>query len=74
MPLKLDPVAGLTFPDNSTAATGGSSTPTGAFGLPAGTTAQRPVSPVTGQMRINTTTVKLEYYNGTAWKATDGSY
>jgi hypothetical protein len=25
-------------------------------------------------MRFNTTTVKLEYYNGSSWKATDGSY
>ena len=47
---------------------------TGAAQLPVGTTAQRPASPVTGQMRMNTTTVKLEYYNGSAWKATDGSY
>lgn len=47
---------------------------TGASQLPTGTTAQRPASPVTGQMRMNTTTVKLEYYNGSAWKATDGSY
>jgi len=47
---------------------------TGASQLPSGTTAQRPASPVTGQMRMNTTTVKLEYYNGSAWKATDGSY
>ena len=47
---------------------------TGAAQLPVGTTAQRPASPVTGMMRVNTTTVKLEYYNGSAWKATDGSY
>jgi hypothetical protein len=47
---------------------------TGASQLPSGTTAQRPASPVAGQMRMNTTTVKLEYYNGSAWKATDGSY
>ena len=47
---------------------------TGAAQLPVGTTAQRPASPVTGQMRMNTTTAKLEYYNGSAWKATDGSY
>lgn len=49
-------------------------TTTGAAQLPSGTTAQRPASPVIGQMRVNTTTVKLEYYNGSAWKATDGSY
>ena len=32
--------------------------------LPKGTTAQRP-SGVAGQIRYNTTTNKLEYYNGT---------
>lgn len=47
---------------------------TGASLLPSGNTAQRPSSPVTGQMRVNTTTIKLEFYNGSAWKATDGSY
>lgn len=47
---------------------------TGASTIPVGTTAQRPASPVTGQLRYNTTTTKLEYYNGSAWKATDGSY
>ena len=47
---------------------------TGATQLPVGTTAQRPASPVVGQLRMNTTTVKAEYYNGSAWKATDGSY
>jgi hypothetical protein len=47
---------------------------TGAAQLPVGTTAQRPASPVTGQLRFNTTTIKTEYWNGTAWKATDGSY
>ena len=47
---------------------------TGASQLPVGTTAQRPASPTTGQLRYNTTTAKLEYYNGTDWKATDGSY
>jgi len=38
--------------------------------LPVGTTAQRPASPVTGMMRINTsfTPPQLEIYNGTAWR------
>jgi len=42
---------------------------TGFIRLPAGTTAQRPASPQTGQMRINTsfTPAQLEVYNGTAW-------
>jgi len=41
-----------------------SSTGTGAVLIPTGTTAQRPVSPVTGQTRFNTTTGTVEYYNG----------
>ena len=71
MPLKLDPVAGLTFPDNSTAATGGSSTPTGAFGLPAGTTAQRPTTPIGGMIRFNVTLGYVEFYNSntSSWLA-----
>lgn len=40
---------------------------TGGLFLPAGTTAQRPASPVTGQMRFNTTTSRVEVYNGTSW-------
>lgn len=40
---------------------------TGGMYLPSGTTAQRPVSPVTGQMRFNTTTNAVEVYNGTSW-------
>jgi len=40
-------------------------TSTGYFGVPVGTTAQRPVTGVTGATRINTTTNYLEvYYNG----------
>jgi hypothetical protein len=45
-------------------------TSTGYFNLPAGTTAQRPASPTTGQTRFNTTTVNIEVYNGTSWQAT----
>jgi hypothetical protein len=40
---------------------------TGGLFLPAGTTAQRPASPVTGQIRFNTTTGLVETYNGTSW-------
>jgi hypothetical protein len=40
---------------------------TGGLYLPAGTTAQRPASPATGQMRFNTTTSRVEVYNGTSW-------
>jgi len=40
---------------------------TGGLYLPSGTTAQRPASPATGQMRFNTTTSLVEVYNGTSW-------
>lgn len=41
---------------------------TGGFKLPSGTTAQRPVSPQNGYLRVNTTTNYIElYYNGT-WR------
>ena len=39
--------------------------------LPAGTTAERPVSPENGQMRFNTTLGKLEQYNVNGWQAID---
>ena len=35
--------------------------------LPVGTTAQRPGSPVTGDLRFNTDFDTVEYYNGTKW-------
>lgn len=37
------------------------------FQLPSGTTAQRPVSPSVGYMRLNTDTKTLEYYTGNIW-------
>ena len=40
---------------------------TGYITLPAGTTAQRPASPVAGMMRFNTTFSRNEFYNGTTW-------
>ena len=40
---------------------------TGYIGLPTGTTEQRPVSPVTGYIRFNTTLGIVEYYNGSYW-------
>lgn len=40
---------------------------TGYIQLPVGTTAQRPVTPTAGMMRINTSTSSLEFYNGTSW-------
>ena len=37
------------------------------FKLPVGTTAQRPTSPVAGQIRYNSTLETVEGYNGTDW-------
>ena len=45
-------------------------TTTDAVKLPVGTTAQRPAVPSTGDTRFNTTTGKLEFYNGSSWKNT----
>jgi hypothetical protein len=44
---------------------------TGAIKLPVGTTAQRPATPVVGDLRFNTTTSNTEFYNGSAWKSSD---
>ena len=46
-------------------------TSTGAFIVPTGTTAQRPGTPAVGMMRFNTTTVRFEGYNGSAWVSID---
>jgi hypothetical protein len=40
---------------------------TGYLRLPVGTTAQRPASPVAGDVRFNTTEGVMEIYSGTAW-------
>ena len=45
---------------------------TGYFDLPAGTTAQRPGSPTSGNMRYNTSTNGFEGYNGSAWGSIGG--
>lgn len=42
---------------------------TGAIGLPSGTTAQRPSSPVNGMIRYNTTTLLVEGYANNTWVA-----
>lgn len=47
---------------------------TGFFDLPAGTTAQRPGSPVAGNIRYNSSLNNLEFYNGTTWVQTNTSY
>lgn len=44
---------------------------TGAVQLPVGTTAQRPATPVAGDLRFNSTTSNTEFYNGTAWESSD---
>lgn len=44
---------------------------TGYFGMPSGTTAQRPGSATAGYTRYNTTTGSLEFYDGTNWIATN---
>ena len=40
---------------------------TGYLKIPAGTTAQRPVSPTVGMLRYNTTKVGIETWNGSGW-------
>lgn len=45
---------------------------TGSVVLPAGTTAQRDVSPLAGYIRFNSTLTRFEGYNGTAWSAVGG--
>jgi len=45
---------------------------TGALRLPVGTTAQRPGSPVTGDIRFNSTTTSAEIFNGSAFTAVGG--
>ena len=45
---------------------------TGYFDLPVGTTAERPASPTSGNMRYNTTTAGFEGYSGTAWGSIGG--
>jgi hypothetical protein len=47
-------------------------TATTAVKVPAGTTAQRPEEPNTGDLRFNSTTNQYEGYNGTAWGSIGG--
>lgn len=46
--------------------------PQGAAKLPAGTTAERPSTPVEGHIRFNTTLEQYEGYNGTSWGTIGG--
>lgn len=45
---------------------------TGAARIPAGTTAERPVSPIYGDTRVNSTLDSVEWWDGTAWVAVGG--
>lgn len=40
---------------------------TAGIDIPAGTTAQRPATPIAGSLRFSTTNTQLEYYSGAAW-------
>ena len=42
------------------------------FTVPDGTTAERPVTPLTGNVRFNTSIIQFEGYNGTAWGTIGG--
>ena len=42
-------------------------TSTGAITLPKGTDAQQPVSPISGMIRYNTDSNRVEFYDGTTW-------
>ena len=42
------------------------------FTVPDGTTAERPVSPLTGNVRFNTSIAQFEGYNGTTWGTIGG--
>jgi hypothetical protein len=45
---------------------------TGSANIPVGTTAQRDVSPATGQLRFNSTDASFEGYDGTEWGSIGG--
>ena len=66
--------AGKTLAVAGTASVSGTFTvsATDAIKIASGTTAQRPGSPVAGQLRFNSTLVKFEGYSGTAWAAVGG--
>jgi hypothetical protein len=56
---------------NIVAVSGQQNSATDFISLPAGTTSQRPTTPQSGYVRYNTTTLQIEYYNGTyaSWMA-----
>jgi hypothetical protein len=57
----------INFGQLTTAFTNPTFSGTGFMLIPKGTTAERPVSPVDGEMRYNTTTNQFEGYQGGAW-------
>jgi hypothetical protein len=56
-----------TITGNLTVTGNGTFQGTGFLLIPKGTTAERPVSPVNGEIRYNTTTSQFEGYQGGAW-------
>lgn len=60
--------------DQTTAKTGIGiiTSPTGSLVTPAGTTAERDVTPVFGYNRANSTLTRMEWWNGTSWAAMGG--
>lgn len=63
---------GATTAANALVALGERTSATGSAKLPAGTTAQRDVSPSSGFIRFNADTVQFEGYNGSAWSSVGG--
>lgn len=63
-----DIAAGAVTPPTPTAVSDQVNTSTGYFDVPAGTTAQRPVSPNVGMIRYNTTLGFLEQYTEDGWQ------
>jgi hypothetical protein len=61
-----------TVSSNLTVSGNVSLTGTGSLTVPTGTTAQRPATSLTGMVRFNTTTNKLEFYNGVLWIGVGG--
>jgi Concanavalin A-like lectin/glucanases superfamily/Putative Ig domain/IPT/TIG domain len=59
--------AGAVTPPTPTIVSDQANTSTGYFDVPAGTTAQRPVSPNVGYIRFNTDLGNLEQFTGSAW-------
>ena len=57
---------------SNTATTTEKTSSTGSTQLPAGTTAQRDVTPTAGYLRWNTTDTSAEVYDGSAWTAVGG--